>query len=1401
MKVVLFVLLFINVAGLSVAQNRIRINEQVETESRGDAPYLGRDLWMAIPQNFDPRDVNGEIFSLYITSEKNTTVNIQVTGQAVVKKPVTANQVLTHVLPRNLEINRSTAIETDKAVHIWSDNADLSVYFMSRNDFTSDGMYVIPTTGWGKDYVVAAATALYVSASVDLPSEFIIIANQDNTVVNVIPAQDIRAEGQPNTVRHPKGVPFTVFLKKGECVQYQTTQSQDLPWDLSGTVITSNNPVGVIGGSACPFIPADPYCDHVNDYIPPVRTWANTYYTMQFYGRKHGGDSFLIVASKNGQNIYRNGNLYATLGQYETYLRDDITGANNWTSDAPFMLVQYINSAEYGVPAGQIRNLGDPAMVVVNPSEQFAKTVIFQTPNITPGSGQAAFTNYVNILLRTSSVPNTTMDGRPITSYTPINRTPIPGTNWEAFRIEKVGIGRHKIVSDSGVGVYIYGYGVDDSYAWAGALGTKTVTTLDTIPPTIAVHSDCFCSKISVYDIHPDASKLSSVTIDSLDNTTFLSDPNFVPGGAQDSSWYEFCIIDSSKPAYIVVSIYDVAGNRTTITSRYEPQFASLSPDPLNFGTGNIGQNSYDYVIITNNGTVDYQFKSSNFSLKNGSLGFYVDSTGTDGPIPPGGTRRIKIRFNPVFGNTVTDTVLFGDECTKFSSLIIGNGGAADFALVPYDFGCAMPGVPESSVGFKIINNSAGDVTIDSIYIDDMVNFGYDPLNPATNKTPFIVPKQNIQSGEYEVVFTFTPSGPGPDTTIVHVHGKSGTVDIGWKTTMIYGVGCAPNTTTLDSTASIICDGSLVFPIYITNTGNEVDTISQVVHTGAPRYGTPVLTDFTGGIVTLPYALQPDVTKPLIATITFNSGLQASGTFVDQVDFIRPNGDTATTSQLTVNAVYRIASVTKSNAQFTNVPFGGGVRQDSVSLCNNGPDPITISGMTQVASPDSASFSVANQYFVNGVSVGLPYVLNPGECLQAVVNFDASVSTVPLQLGNFSINSSDGCVRTYPVTSQATMTFGVPSVTGTTVPTTMTCSNRADSISVFNPKSSAKEVTNITFTGNDPANFAYNGTYPIVLPDSSNTYIPITFTPTPGVGVTSYSANAVVTMRDPANNAITIDSAVVQGTGAGIDITVSSILADIRASAGTEIILPIKMSYSKQGGVSTDISAVDIRKVVVRYSYNTDLLHIEPTNVAGAVRDVPNGWSVDPAQANTFVDDANRILQITFVGSSPLADNISQLGNIVFRVMLPKMDSVTDVTLTSSEVYQGSSSIPTVCATVATMDSNFTLVYLCGDATLQDFMQNGNYTPTVIAPVSPNPVFSATKLVTFTFLTRFEGRVTFEILDELGAVVAHPLKGEELSAGEYRISFDPSLLASGTYVARISLAGKAASSTRFVVQK
>src|SRR6185503_18230300 len=171
--------------------------------------------------------------------------------------------------------------------------------------------------------------------------------------------------------------------------------------------IHSNVPVGVIGGSQCPFIPVDkPYCDHVLDMMPPVRTWSKTYYSAPFTKRKNG-DTFLILGSTNNQIIYRtNGSTrssYATVNRGVPFWDNSVTEPYRWESDSAFLLVQYINSSTNdGVGVSS----PDPAEVVINSVEQFAKTVVFQTP--AKQGGQLPYTNYANLIVNAKADSSTT---------------------------------------------------------------------------------------------------------------------------------------------------------------------------------------------------------------------------------------------------------------------------------------------------------------------------------------------------------------------------------------------------------------------------------------------------------------------------------------------------------------------------------------------------------------------------------------------------------------------------------------------------------------------------------------------------------------------------------------------------------------------------------------------------------------------------------------------------------------------------------------------------------------------------------------------------------------------------------------------------------------------------------
>ncbi len=589
--------------------------EQVSNHPTG----VGRDFWFCIPQNFD-RNQPGAAYYLYIyiSSLTNTAVHIQVGNNPVIDRSVAANN--TEIIacesggitdfPLSTMMFSSDSIEQN-AIHVWSDDADVSVYFISRAPFTSDGMYCIPTMGWGTEYVVASFNAFdrYGLNIIDLPSEFSIVADRDSTVVSITPSWGIRKTGSPLTAVHPKDSVFMVLLNRGECIQYQSAGDPVFGEDLTGSYITSNKPIGVIGASVCPNIKDDDNtCDHIIEMLSPTRTWADTYFTAPFTGRQYGGDAYLVVGTKKDQIIVRNGSPAATINKafgYQ-YIFDDgvISPHALWSSDTTFMLVQYVPSASFGAP-GTSRNIGDPDMVVVNPVRGYGKNTIFQIPVTRPG--QTPFQNFLNIILPVSNEATTFIDGKPLsspgTSFTfgysgaggGSGRTPIGTTGWEAILLGSKNTsaeGTHIISSDTTVGVYLYGRGSDDGYAFAGGLGSFDSYIKDTSSPVIGFNGSGAEGTIIVQDNHNSKNPIVAVERDSLYNMAVTTDLTMLPKWSVSSDSIHVSTLDIQDNGYLRLTYIYNNGIRkqSIITSASQSKVESgknhnapyfTTPDPL----------------------------------------------------------------------------------------------------------------------------------------------------------------------------------------------------------------------------------------------------------------------------------------------------------------------------------------------------------------------------------------------------------------------------------------------------------------------------------------------------------------------------------------------------------------------------------------------------------------------------------------------------------------------------------------------------------------------------------------------------------------------------------------------------------------------------------------------------
>lgn len=534
-----------------------------------------RDYWIALPQNYD--DEGGKYVMLYISSAESTTAYVAIGGDTTAITVVPGRPSIYNV-PLTWEIKTSDAVE-NKGIHVWSDDAALFVDFNSHNPYTSDATYVIPSIGWGTSYVVASYASLCGGTVFDEPSEFVVIANQDGTDVTITPSIDLRGTSN-TTIAHPKGVPFIMHLDAGQTIQYQAVQVDALGIDVSGTVITSSKPIGVIGATQCANIPEDwPYCDFICEMLPPTRTWGTSYYTAPLVGHK-GGDTYLVIGSIPGQTIRRTDStgtsIFATLANpYDHYFRHDVATPGSWTSDAPFLLMQYSNSATW---PDNVNGNYDPFMMAINATNHFLTPVIFNV--LSNAKDQQPYKWHASIVA-VSGLP-VFVDGNRLTA------TPIYDDHQCAiYQIDALQSKQYSVSSEGGISVSVYGQGYDEAVGYAGTIGVSTIGSLDTNAPMAVA------SAVSPTVTHVDASKpgasisgLSHFEVDKMSNMTIVQPQSFIEGNGDATGSFDLVVADPSKPAHATVRVLDLAGNYTTVEKNYVPGAAAVAPDPKPIATG-----------------------------------------------------------------------------------------------------------------------------------------------------------------------------------------------------------------------------------------------------------------------------------------------------------------------------------------------------------------------------------------------------------------------------------------------------------------------------------------------------------------------------------------------------------------------------------------------------------------------------------------------------------------------------------------------------------------------------------------------------------------------------------------------------------------------------------------------
>lgn len=422
------------------------------------AGNLGTDFWLTFPNSLLS---GGGQLQLLISCSVNTSGTVQVPGIAF-STPFTipAGNNISVPLANNCFPTVSDAV-TQLGIHVTSLDP-VAVTGFNYQPQATDGYLALPSASEGTSYVVLT----YQDDLASYPSEFAVAAVQNGTAVTITPSLTVGV--------HAAGVPYTVNMNQGDV--YQLADNGVVGNDLSGTEISSNQPVGVWGSNYCADVPNSYYyCNYIVEQLWPLSMWGTVFYTVPLATRT-GGDTFRFLASQNSTTVSVNGTAVVTLNQGQ-FFDMVLTTFSQITSNNPIYVMQFSNSTSFD---GTVN--ADPSMISVPPVVEYASSYLVSIPTSTfPW-------NYENVTAPSSEAGLIALDG---TAIPAANFNPIGATGYSGAAVS-VTAATHELSGPSPFGIIAYGFNTADAYGYPGglllqAVVTGTPTNTPTITPTFTI--------------------------------------------------------------------------------------------------------------------------------------------------------------------------------------------------------------------------------------------------------------------------------------------------------------------------------------------------------------------------------------------------------------------------------------------------------------------------------------------------------------------------------------------------------------------------------------------------------------------------------------------------------------------------------------------------------------------------------------------------------------------------------------------------------------------------------------------------------------------------------------------------------------------------------------------------
>lgn len=603
----------------------ISLYSQTKLPKQFRSSYEGNEFVVAFMQNEILAGVNVDQ-KILISSRYNTSATVSYpdsTFEVYTISPLNSKSI---PVPMSF-MNASPGQEFRKNIIINS-SRNISVYAYSSQYMSSDMFAVIPTSRWGYEYQ-AITKGIDHYATTDNPTtdpklgaprsgEFLIIANEDNTLVKFTPRKE--------TKNHPGNQETTIMLDKWESYLVQSKESQTKTAnDLSGSVITANKKIGLISGHMRSAVPpkleerSSDSKDHLVEMLNSTEYFGKEYVTAPF---SHGIKSLFAVTTLEERAeieiLTNEGTQTVNLGFPGAVKYVRVDGAAKWTSDNKFQLAQFM--ARYGEEDEDCNEFYDPAFAIIHPMDFFNNNLNFLTVSYNESGynhrdrepvcgGNHKNRQYIShhaiLIAKDGARYHTKVDGL---NYQVSNfEGTIPGTDYYFGYID-LEPGDHIIETEEGgfQGI-LYGRGFYDSYAYSLGSSILSNDVEDSVELDITYSNDCETFVATITDNDEFLSGIQFVDINNSSYNLEILEHEFQYSTANIRVKHK----NKRQDAFVSIDYFDNAGNGMNVNHF----FKGINPKVNDV---NLGQILYDedkvyYFNLTNEGNHDIQIKNIKF--------------------------------------------------------------------------------------------------------------------------------------------------------------------------------------------------------------------------------------------------------------------------------------------------------------------------------------------------------------------------------------------------------------------------------------------------------------------------------------------------------------------------------------------------------------------------------------------------------------------------------------------------------------------------------------------------------------------------------------------------------------------------------------------------------------------